>query len=315
MLRKIGGITMRIDRAKQRKGLKILVHGGPGIGKTTFACAAKQPTLVIDGEGGLASIPLDGRPLEVDDQTHGSWLDFVAAMSEAEKSSEAVVVVDSIDHFERILHKYLIATSPKSKESIQESWGGYSKAFDVAVDRFGAILGSIDRMTDAGRTVILIAHTAIVRAKNPDGEEYERYEPKLQAKLRNLIEEHCDVIIHARWSMRVDDKGKAVGNGKRIARIVGSPTCCAKNRFGCDKDIALDLDTILALRGAPSPVATQPAPAPSAATTYQPPPMPDTSDLPFATQKIAGQSYASITKPEQFDQLVAWLAKKRTDLK
>ncbi len=43
-------------RAAQHNGLKLLVHGGPGVGKTTLCATTDEPTVIISAEAGLLSL-------------------------------------------------------------------------------------------------------------------------------------------------------------------------------------------------------------------------------------------------------------------
>ncbi len=42
--------------AAQANGLKVLVHGGPGVGKTVLCATTGEPTVIISAEGGLLSL-------------------------------------------------------------------------------------------------------------------------------------------------------------------------------------------------------------------------------------------------------------------
>ena len=51
--------------AVQQSGIKMLIYGPPGVGKTLFCCSSGDKTLLISAEAGLLSIKDTSAPVEV----------------------------------------------------------------------------------------------------------------------------------------------------------------------------------------------------------------------------------------------------------
>lgn len=101
--------------------------------------------------------------------------------------------------------------------------------------------------------VILIAHSTVKRFEAPDSEPYDRYEIKLHAKASAMVREWADVIgwAHHETAIKKENLGfqtraRGIATGRRLLRVVETPACIAKNRYGMPDVIPLDWSALIA---------------------------------------------------------------------
>ena len=86
------------------------------------------------------------------------------------------------------------------------------------------------------RNVILIAHECVTTVPNPNGEDWMRYEPRLQcpnsgkAAVRLRLKEWADHVLFLGYDVAVDKDGKGKGSGTRTLYPCELPFCMAKSR-------------------------------------------------------------------------------------
>ena len=84
--------------------------------------------------------------------------------------------------------------------------------------------------------MILIAHDCTTNVPNPAGEDWLRYEPRLQsptsgkASIRLRVKEWADHCLFLGYDVAVDHQGKGRGSGTRTLWTSELPHCMAKSR-------------------------------------------------------------------------------------
>jgi hypothetical protein len=112
---------------------------------------------------------------------------------------------------------------------------GFGKGYQYVFETFLTILGDLDKHVREGRNVILIAHDCTAMVPNPSGEDFLRYEPRLQnsksASIRYRLKEWCDHVLFLGYDVNTE-KGskKAQGIGTRTLYTAELPHCMAKSR-------------------------------------------------------------------------------------
>ena len=140
---------MKIHSTKDHgaKALKMLIYGGPGVGKTTLAGTISEPVLVISAEAGLLSLSdknIDVIDITLDDDGKlipkerrlarlGEVMQFV--QTEESKAKYKWLFIDSLTEISQNLVENLQLVYPDAKDGIK-LWGDYAKKSRSLVKSF-----------------------------------------------------------------------------------------------------------------------------------------------------------------------------------
>lgn len=118
-----------------------VIHGEPGVGKSTLAATAPGPVLVLDAEGGFRFIP--GRKIRWDPTTQpvpeaGDWDYCIVATTRWETVAAAYAVLQSGDHpFNSVvldslteIQKRLVDNVSGVEQPTQQQWGQILRAME-----------------------------------------------------------------------------------------------------------------------------------------------------------------------------------------
>lgn len=214
---------------------RVVVYGPGGVGKTELCSlvnqAGKSP-LFIDLEDGSKFLNVSRiDPTSFDElrqalQDDRLWDGF------------DTVVIDSLTKAEELAVAWTLANVPHEKGTRVTSVEGYGfgKGFTHVYESFMPLLGDLDSHIRKGRHVICIAHECTANVPNPAGEDWIRYEPRLQspasgkASIRHRVKEWADHLLYIGFDTIVDRDGKAKGGGTRTIYPYELPTWWAKSR-------------------------------------------------------------------------------------
>ena len=247
---------MKITKGKQARAQRVVLYGVESVGKSTFAAQFPKP-LFLDIEQGTSH-------LDVDRCDINSWKQLTDSLAEAKATDYQTIVIDSADWAERLCVEDLLATSKKT--SIEDF--GFGKGWVMVAERMSRMLASVDTLIDAGKNVVLIAHSKIVRFEAPDAlAAYDRYELKLSKQSSPLLKEFADELWFLRFKTKVSTtdtgRGKGIGGKERILLTTHSAAYDAKTRSGLAEELPLEWASVSHLfpvaKAAPAPT---PAPTP-----------------------------------------------------
>lgn len=233
-----------VQKGKSQRPPRILIHGGEGIGKSTFGASAPDP-IFIQTEDGLDEIDAAKLPLAKSLGDVSDHLDMLIREAHDYKT----VVIDSADWLERLIHDQVCRDS--GVETIVKAAGGYGKGYEVALTYWREIVGKLDTLrNNRGMICILVAHSKVEKFEDPEAPTYDRYSPRLHKSSAALLCEWCDAVLFATRRYRTtttEANGKArttataIGKdgGERVIRAYGGPTCVAKNRYRIASEIPL----------------------------------------------------------------------------
>lgn len=194
----------------------------------------------IDVDGG--TFHLDVRRVGDAEHPVDSWDALKAALLDESLWKDAkAVVIDSLTRAEEMAIEWTIANVPHEKgHTIKSIEGyGYGKGYQYVFETFLQLLALLDTHIRAGRHVICIAHECVANVPNPEGEDWIRYEPRLQslasgkASIRHRFKEWADHLFFVGFDVFAKD-GKAKGAGTRTICCQESPAFWAKSRSLAD---------------------------------------------------------------------------------
>lgn len=235
-----------VTRGRQEKPDRILIYGTEGVGKTTFAAAAPSP-IFVPVEDGTAHVDVARFPQPE------SWLEVLDAVRvlTVEQHEHQTLVLDTLDASEALLWKHICERDKKS--SIEDY--GYGKGYVAALNEWRALLGALERLQRERRMgVILVAHSLIRTFKNPEGDDFDRYQLKLHDKAGGLLKEWSEDVLFARWeTFAIKDektgRTKGVSSGARVIHTVRTAAWDAKNRHSLPDTLPLGYEDFMVAAG------------------------------------------------------------------
>ena len=228
-------------------GHRIVLFGPGGIGKTTLAASAPGPVAFIDLDDSLSVLGEQLADYDVRPVTGCNvWTDLRAAINSDGWDDIKTIVIDSATRSEELTGDWVLANVPHEKGNkinrIEDY--GYGKGYVHIYEEFLKLLGDLDRHMRAGRHVVLICHDCVTTVPNPTGDDWIRYEPRLQSPasgksaIRLRTREWADHLLFLGYDVSVKD-GKATGSSTRTIYPNELPHCMAKSRT-LDEPIPLD---------------------------------------------------------------------------
>lgn len=225
------------------KGIKTLIYGVEGVGKSTLA--SKFPKAIfLDTEGSTDKYNFVERY-----PTPTSIAMLVDECNDIATSGEyQTIVIDTFDKVEQMIADELCTKS--NKQSLEDF--GYGEGYSKLDELVGKLLNFFQDLVNKGINITILAHAKTKNFDSPLGDgSYTRYELKLGAKTTqrtaSFLKEWADMILFCNYKVQVienKDKKKHGYGGERCMYTTHSPAYDAKNRFGLDNELPLDFKSI-----------------------------------------------------------------------
>lgn len=225
----------------------VLVHGMPGVGKTSFGAFAPKPLFIIDRqEEGILDLISSGliprTQLSEEDiwkvphtAEHPGWSTLLQKCDEACFTDYETVVFDSLTGFEKMCFQDVCNRDYDGNYSKDGFLSFYQGPKAAAKNEWPAFLEKLADIRDSGKNVILIAHSKIQTIQNPMGPDYDSYKPYLDKETWQVTSRVAETILFLQFDFEVTKerqstklKGKA--SGKRCFYTEWTPAYEAKNR-------------------------------------------------------------------------------------
>lgn len=227
--------------------LRILYHAVPGFGKTSFAAQFPSPIFLLDrGETGLETLIDAGQIGEIphfpEVQTWNDVLQAVELLINDEHDYKTLVL-DTLGGVERLAHEHVC------NRDFSGNWGedgflSYHKGYEIALSDWRALLSRLDELRSNRRMRIVgLCHTKIQTFQNPEGPDYDRYEPDMHRKTWGLTHKWADMVLFGNYFTVTKGpekrKTKAKGGTRRMLYSERTAAWDAKNRHGLPAEIEL----------------------------------------------------------------------------
>lgn len=230
-------VNFRIASGIEAANKKVVLFGPGGVGKSELCSLLIEKgikPLFLDIDEGTKHLNVDRVPdvsnfQDVRDALHDQAL----------WENHGVVVLDSSTKLEEMISTWVVANIPHEKPEKRirgiEDYG-FGKGFTHIYEQFLLVLSDLDALYRRGKHIIITAHECTSNVPNPRGEDWIRYEPRLQSppsgksSIRLRIKEWCDYLAFIGYDTAVNESGKALGSGTRTIYLQELPFCMAKNR-------------------------------------------------------------------------------------
>ncbi len=233
----------RISLANARKGRidlppRVCIHGVEGVGKTTFALGAPNAYLIGPDTGSLRFDNVTRTPEEV--KCWQDVLDNVAALQNESHDFKSLVL-DPINWLEPLCWAQTCAENDWS--SIDEP--GYGIGYNAALDRWRVLLAAIERLWMTKKMLIVVtAHSIVKTFKNPEGDDFDRWQLSMNDKAAGLWKQWCDDVLFAKHDVGTmkDTKSKrvrGVSTGDHKMFTEWNAAYDAKNRHNLPEEMPL----------------------------------------------------------------------------
>lgn len=240
-----------IQRGILRVPLRHLFYGPRGVGKTSLGADAPNP-LFKDVEGGSLTFNAarymyrdepGGHVPHLYEEFLGGVDDLIAHPGHGYLS----LVIDTLDALESLIHEYICRRDGKANVEAY----GYGKGYKVAVVEFRILKERLDRLINAGLSIILLAHSDEKTFKNPRGPDYDRYKSEMHELAWAQIAGWCDVVGFIDFegggaALKGDEsqakRARGWSTGRRLVQL--SPDAAvpdAKCRLSLPAELELDI--------------------------------------------------------------------------
>ena len=246
--------TVTFGQVSTTAGHRIVLYGPGGIGKTTLATQLPGPVAFFDLDESLAR--LKGYLTEHHDMENimpvagvMTWSELRSALQSEGWDKIKTIVIDTGTKAEELAIAHTLGSVTKDTGAVAKNIEdyGYGKGYMHVFDTFLPLLADLDRHCRTGRNVAIICHDCTTTVPNPAGEDWLRYEPRLQspgsgkASIRLRVREWADHVLFMGYDLDVNKKGKARGAGTKTLYTSELPYFMAKSRT-CQQAIPVGED-------------------------------------------------------------------------
>jgi hypothetical protein len=226
-------------------GKRLLIYGSEGVGKSSLAADAPNP-IFLDIEEGTNQLMVrrvkddEGRSPKKLEDVHEA-LDALITQPHEYKT----LVIDTLDALEGVIFEYVCRRSGEYK-NIEDF--GYGKGHSRALDEWRAFVTDyIDQLRiKRGMDIIYLGHVFTKTFKNPEAEDYDRYQLRLHDKTAGYLKERSDMVAFAQFEGGVKkekksgDRARGVLTGARFLYFTKTAAYDAKSRYAIPPRLPLN---------------------------------------------------------------------------
>lgn len=224
-----------VTSGKVKKPFLILVYGPEKVGKSTFGSELPKPLFLCSESG---TDQLDIRRAKI-----SNWLELKTVLRELRDGDDEskTIVLDTVDWFEQLLLKFLIAESHvDSAKDLGGGWGAYK---GILIAEWHNLFSLIDEVREK-KNICFLAHSQCKKFSDPILScDYDRYELKMEyPEISGVFKEYVDGIFFINFETTVKrekqtKKVRAYGDDTRILYTKRTHAFDAGNRYGMPEEI------------------------------------------------------------------------------
>lgn len=248
-----------VVRGKMVQPPRLFVYGVEGIGKSTLGAGAPKP-IILGVEDGTGRIDVPRFPMPDGGMQLVDVFDAISELTTGTHDFQTLVI-DTVDWLEPLVWDFICR---RDDQPNVEGYG-YGKGYQVALDEWRRLLSALEKLrTTKKMGVLLLGHSLIKAFKNPEGDDFDRYELKVHAKAGGLLKEWCDAVLFANYETFAKKaakdeknkyaKSKGVSTGARLLFTERTAAYDAKNRYGLPSQLPLSWAELEAAMAAGQPV-------------------------------------------------------------
>jgi len=218
----------------------ITIFGPPGIGKSSFAANSENPVFILT-EDGLGILDAASFPLA---KTFDEIVHSLNVLTTDEHDYKTLVL-DSLDHMEPLIWEQVcLDNNVKTIEKLS-----YGKGYVEAQNYWRMFFEGVRYLRDnKNMTIIMTAHSQIIRIEDPMHPSYDTHSLKLHKRASALAEEVSDIILFAdmKTFITTEESGfnqkrtRAISSGNRVIYTQMTSSFTAKNRYNLPPELPLD---------------------------------------------------------------------------
>jgi len=235
------GITRKVNR----KPAALVITGQPGIGKTTLGAQVPGALMMpfkqensFDLLKASGAVPKD-LPVLKPVESWNEALEVFGELLEADHDHKAIVI-DTHSCLEHLCHEYVC------KKEFGGDWGekgfqAFHRGYEIALSEWRELIRTLDDLREErGMTVVFLEHIQIRPFKNPEGSDFDRYQPACHPKTWQITHRWADAVLFYNYYVEVEKEGnraKGKGGKSRVLYTGWSASFDAKNRFNLPREI------------------------------------------------------------------------------
>lgn len=238
----MGTLIEQVNQTASVKPPRIVIHGKPGVGKTSFAADAAGVLFMPLEDGlGLHSVAHLPQPK--------SYEEVMSALIELGRDEHPykVLAIDTIDKFEPLVWQKVCEDAGKNNIEDFGYGKGYIKTDPLWIEFFHAL----DAIRARGMTTLILCHNAGMMIDDPQIGTYTKWSPKLHKRADALLYEWADIVGYLDTERAAIDRGEkdsqrktrtSASSGTRVLYLEDRGAFIAKNRFDLPEKVTIPKD-------------------------------------------------------------------------
>jgi len=190
---------------------RIILCGVEKIGKSTFASQSPDPIFIpVKMEEGIDDLDVARFPVA---ESFDQVVEAIGSLCEEEHKFKTVII-DSLSTLEPLVWEKVCKDHQAT--SIEKVLDGFGKGYVEAVKCWRDVMAGIDWLREnKGMGCILISHVVVKTFNNPDGGNYDCYEPDINKKALSALLRWSDAVLFANSKVFTKIEGKGSKETKK----------------------------------------------------------------------------------------------------